>query len=199
MTQAILAQASAGATDPNRVFDGASPVAKCDIPSGARIHALGWHLDDLSAFEFRLTVSGRPFTLKNSKKVTTLVCRPSRQTRQRCWRCKAALQVIPKVLLSTEAEAYVKDATQQMQLAWHAVFACPIPEDVLVNAAIVTYRATRHRNDASNLYQAPEDAMQAAGVLTDDYQVAAHDGSRRLYDKDRPRVEITLTPYRGEP
>jgi hypothetical protein len=38
--------------------------------------------------------------------------------------------------------------------------------------------------------------MQAAGVLVDDFQIASHDGSRRYLDRQNPRVEITLTPFR---
>lgn len=139
-------------------------------------HALGWHDEDLSDFELRLVIRGRPFVLKNSKQLITVGGKP---------------RLIP----SKQARAYLADATKQLEDQW-LLFKGPIPGDVLVNAAIVTYRATRHRNDASNLYQAPEDALQAAGVLEDDFQIASHDGSRRLYDKHTPRVEVTLTPYR---
>lgn len=34
--------------------------------------------------------------------------------------------------------------------------------------------------DMSNLYQGPEDALQAAGVITNDTIIENHDGSRRL-------------------
>ncbi len=158
---------------------------------------LGWHLEDLSDFEFRLVVPGRPFVLKNSKLVTFFVKLASfiKGRGHRCPKCKAPLQIIPKVLPSKQAKAYLEAATKELAAQWSAVFREPLPGHVLCNAAIVTYRATLHRNDASNLYEAPQDAMQAAGVLTDDFQIASHDGSRRLHDPKNPRVEITLTPY----
>jgi hypothetical protein len=161
------------------------------IPSGAIRHALGWHLDTAS-FCFRLVVHGEPAVLKNSKQIVQL---PNGR---------------PLITSSTQAKKYLKLAALQLRCQWNAVFRQPIPGDVLLNAAIVTYLATRRRVDASNLYEAPQDAMKACGprckpgcsvhaaVLTDDWQIASHDGSRRLYDHDRPRVEITLTPYVGE-
>ncbi len=166
--------------------------------SGGRIeHALGFHYADLRDFEFRLVVRGRPFVLKNSKVISTLIM-PAKQptSRKRCPRCKTPLSVIPKVLPSKEAEAYLEHATMQLRAQWASVFREPIPAHVEVNATIITYRATRHRNDASNLYQAPEDALQAAGVLVDDFQIGSHDGSRRRHDPADPRVELVLTPYR---
>lgn len=50
--------------------------------------------------------------------------------------------------------------------------------------------------DLSNLYQLPEDCLQAAGVIEDDCQIQSHDGSRKLpsmtgYDY----LEITLRAF----
>jgi Holliday junction resolvase RusA-like endonuclease len=70
-----------------------------------------------------------------------------------------------------------------------------IPKDARLNAAIVSYLATKGMIDSDNLYGAPHDAMQAAEVLEDDVSIQTHDGSDRLYDKDDPRVEITLSLY----
>ncbi|MEL6544370.1 MAG: RusA family crossover junction endodeoxyribonuclease [Myxococcota bacterium] len=61
-----------------------------------------------------------------------------------------------------------------------------------VNAKIVTYRAKRQSGDASGWYQAPEDALEAAGILKNDHQIESHDGSRRDRDWENPRVEIEL-------
>lgn len=50
------------------------------------------------------------------------------------------------------------------------------------------------RPDLSNLYEAVQDALQDAGVLTNDYWVASHDGSTRQ-TCDRPqdaRVEVDI-------
>lgn len=151
-------------------------------PAKTRLtHALGWHLEDLSDFEFRLVVRGPPAVLKNSKQIVTL---PGRR---------------PILVSSRQAKAYQKTATEQLRAQWSSVFCEPVPREVEVSAAFVAYLPTRRRTDLSNLYQGPEDAMQAAGVLTDDAQIASHDGSRRRHDPQDPRVEITITRHRGAP
>lgn len=152
-------------------------------------HALGWHLADMSDFELRLVITGRPMSFKRAKQVVKFGGHAS-------------------IGLTTEAKAYLRDAVAQLRRQWGAVFAGPIPREVALNAAIVSYLPTRQLTDASNLYQGPEDCMQTcrpkckpgcqvhAGVMVDDAQITSHDGSRRRYDKTNPRVEVTLTPGR---
>jgi Holliday junction resolvase RusA-like endonuclease len=176
-------------TDP--VIDLAHPAASTDALY-THVHALGWHHAALQCFRFRLVVLGEPAVLKNSKQIINL---PGRR---------------PMLVSSSQAEKYLKSAAQQLRAQWFALFCQPIPLDVQLNASIVSYLGSHRRTDASNLYEAPQDALKAcgpkckpgcprhAGVITDDYQIASHDGSRRLYDKDNPRVEIVLTPYRGD-
>ncbi len=113
----------------------------------------------------------------------------------------------PRLIPSSAAVGFVERAALAIRVQWSKMFLGPIPEHVMVNAKIVTYLSSRRRADASNLYQAIEDCLGSckrtcksgckkhAGVLVDDYQIASHDGSRRLYDKDRPRVVVTLTAY----
>lgn len=69
----------------------------------------------------------------------------------------------------------------------------PISEAVNVKA--VYYMPNRCRVDLVNLLEATCDILVKAGVLADDYAtiVAAHDGSRVLLDRQRPRVEIEIT------
>ena len=69
------------------------------------------------------------------------------------------------------------------------------PIDVSVNVKCVYYMPTHRRVDLCNLIEATMDILVLAGVLADDNSsiVAAHDGSRVLYDKDEPRTEITIT------
>ena len=64
-----------------------------------------------------------------------------------------------------------------------------------VNVQAVYYMNARRRVDLSNLINATDDTLVAAGVLEDDNRdvVAGHDGSRVLYDKQNPRTEITIT------
>lgn len=72
--------------------------------------------------------------------------------------------------------------------------------DYAVNLRCVYYMPTRRRVDLCNLLEATCDILMDAGVLKDDNSqiVAAHDGSRVDYDKEQPRVEITILPIVGE-
>lgn len=53
---------------------------------------------------------------------------------------------------------------------------------------------TRHRVDLVNLLEATCDILVKANVIEDDNCkiIATHDGSFVTYDKNNPRVEITL-------
>ena len=147
-------------------------------------YAIGWVLPGLEDFELRFTIRGSPVTLKNSKVIAS-ISRP-------CGKCKKS--PMRTIVSHKNVRAWMKEADKQLRQQW--TFTKPIPEAITMNAAIVTYMQTRRKADASNLYQAPEDALQAAGVITDDYQIRTHNGSDRRYDKNDPRVEITLTPAR---
>lgn len=68
-----------------------------------------------------------------------------------------------------------------------------------VNVTLLYYMPTRRRVDKTNLEESLLDILVRAGVLADDNRdiVAATDGSRVLYDKQNPRVEITITRMEG--
>ena len=57
------------------------------------------------------------------------------------------------------------------------------------------YMQTRRRVDLNNLLEATTDILTKYGILIDDNAniVSGFDGSRVLYDKDNPRVEIDIT------
>lgn len=64
-----------------------------------------------------------------------------------------------------------------------------------VNVKCVYFMQTRRRVDLVNLLEATNDILVKGGVLADDNSsiVVGHDGSRVLYDKLNPRVEIDIT------
>jgi len=158
--------------------------------------ALGWHVADLSDFCFRLVVLAEPFVLKNSKTIIVKAVIPSKTGRGRpCPRCKVPLTILPSMVPSKPAKQFLKFASHVLECQWSDVFSEPIPKHILVNAAIVSYQKTKRWADCSNLYQGTEDALEDAGVLTDDVQIGSHDGARRRLDRENPRVEIKLTPY----
>ncbi len=74
------------------------------------------------------------------------------------------------------------------------------PIDFPVNVKYLFYMKTHRRVDALNLAEAMDDILQDCGVLADDRSeiVAAHDGTRVLYDKENPRTEIYITRMPAE-
>ena len=69
------------------------------------------------------------------------------------------------------------------------------PINCAVNIKCLFYLPTRRRTDLTNLLEAVDDLLVHAKIIEDDHYgiVAAHDGSRCLYDKDNPRTEIIIT------
>lgn len=66
-----------------------------------------------------------------------------------------------------------------------------------LNCAAIFYRDA-NRGDAVGYYQALADALESAGVLSDDKWIVQWDGSRLAKDAKRPRIEVTLTALDGE-
>lgn len=66
-----------------------------------------------------------------------------------------------------------------------------------LNIKVLFYMKTKRKTDLTNLLEAVDDILVAAGIVVDDnYKViAAHDGSRCYYDKENPRTEIYITEF----
>lgn len=69
------------------------------------------------------------------------------------------------------------------------------PIDYPVNVKTLFYMPTKRQCDLVNMQEAILDVMVKAGVIKDDNYniVQSMDGSRVLYDKERPRTEIEIT------
>lgn len=67
--------------------------------------------------------------------------------------------------------------------------------DYPVNIEAKYYMDTRRKVDRPNLEEALLDILVDAGVLADDNSTIAtgSDGSRVLYDKERPRTEVKIS------
>ena len=61
-----------------------------------------------------------------------------------------------------------------------------------LNCAAIFYRE-KNIGDAVGYYQALADALEAAGIVSDDKWITQWDGSRLAKDADRSRIEVTLT------
>lgn len=75
----------------------------------------------------------------------------------------------------------------------------PKPIECPVNVKCLFYMGTRRKVDKLNLEAAIHDLLVETGVLADDNRdiIATTDGTMVLYDKDKPRVEITITKVDG--
>lgn len=174
------------------------------------VHALGFHLEDLSDFELRLVIDFEPFTVvrRGKRAGETYTIRPVFS-----WKRAHKPSFIGghgSISRTTEADKWAAAAAKQLREQWTSVFKESLPDFVAVNARIISYLPSAANIDASNLYQGPEDVLKAcrkgckprckihAGVLVDDRQIGSHDGSRRRIDRKKPRVEITLTPHKDQ-
>lgn len=94
------------------------------------------------------------------------------------------------VVPSAAYKNYEKLAKQQ--LTKQAGLAIDYPVEITCKF----YMATRRRVDLTNLLEAADDVLVAAGIIADDNHtiIVSHDGSRVLYDRDNPRTEIQISP-----
>jgi len=114
------------------------------------------------------TIYGNPITKKNSSQII---------------QCKGRAMLIP----SKQYKQYEKDCKIYM----------PDCETISsrVNLQCMYYMPTRRKVDLCNLLAATCDILVKYGVIEDDNFtiVVGHDGSRVLYDKENPRVEVIIT------
>lgn len=122
----------------------------------------------------RITIPGRPITKKNSIRAV--------QSKHRT------------VLLPSKQFVDYQERAGYFIRAKHRKISVP------VNVACRYYMPTHQRVDLLNLLSATLDILVHYGVLADDNSsiVLSHDGSRVLYDKDNPRVEIEIAEVHDE-
>ena len=124
-------------------------------------------------FPVTFTVDGAPCSYKNSKVAIRLGKRSS---------------IVP----SKKSKAWMDSAIPQLEAQW--VYT-PIPKSVPLHVTVLCYMPTRLKTDLDNLLGGPGDALQRAGIIEDDSAIESWDGSRRLHDPERPRVEITINRF----
>lgn len=126
---------------------------------------------------YQLTLPGNPITKKNSPRILK-----NRRT--------GASFVAP-----SENYIYYRNSCIVFLRRCEGIPADPIA--VPVNVCCLYYMPTQRLVDLCNLLESTCDILVDAGILKDDNSriVVSHDGSRVLYDKQHPRVEITITTY----
>ena len=126
--------------------------------------------------EMRITLYGDPRSKKNSQRPVPITDKRTGKT-------------YTKLLPSAAFEKYEKDCIRQITGDKKRDISQP------VNVCCTYYMQTVRAVDLVNLQEGTLDLLVHAGVLHDDNRniVASMDGSRVLYDKRNPRVEITIT------
>jgi Holliday junction resolvase RusA-like endonuclease len=117
-----------------------------------------------------LVIYGDPRTKKNSQRLV-----------------RVGLRTIP--IVSKAYEQYEDDFIRQVTGDKKRKVNFP------VNVRCLYYMRTHRKVDLVNLLEATNDLLVGAEVLQDDNSsiVVGHDGSRVMYDRSNPRVEIEIT------
>lgn len=126
---------------------------------------------------FHFTIHGAPITKKNSQQILT-----NPKTHR------------PFIAPSKQYKAYEAKALKELGKPKRP------PLDTPLNMKCLYYMPTRRKADLCNLIEATCDIFTKAGIILDDNSsiVKGHDGSRVLYDKDNPRVEVSLEDWQDE-
>ena len=120
--------------------------------------------------EITFTISGPPKVKKNSQRIVMGGIRPS-----------------------IAYELWAGQAMFQIDKMMKKLNRAPINGRVEMEAHY--YRNTRVRADLSNLHEGIQDCLSNMGFWIDDSIIESHDGSRKFYDKENPRIEVTIRIY----
>ena len=136
-------------------------------------------------FVWKFTILGKPVSQKNAKRVG--VAKGGRAymytpVSVKAWHKSAVHQLEAQLLESRNPGAQLVPA---------------IPNKTEMEIKIISYLAKGQSIDVDNLAAAPLDAMQTAGIYSNDYWARCIISSRKK-DWVNPRVEIEITKYRED-
>lgn len=143
------------------------------------------------SYEVRLVLTGAPRTKKNHG-VTAILpskywTRWSRQTvieMRMPHRPNSRLWIPP---------GFGRPSPDRDVVAWLATGRAMLPS-LPFNCCAHFYRDTAGPGDAVGYYQGLADLLELRKVVNDDHWISQWDGSRVLLDRERPRVEVCLSP-----
>jgi len=124
------------------------------------------------AEEIKLVISGNPSVKKNSQRIVMNGIRPS-------------------VLFEVWAARAIKQLLEQFAKLARLPISGPVELECHY------YRDTHRHADLSNLHEGIQDCLTYSKVWIDDSIVESHDHSRKHYDKENPRVELTIRKFKG--
>lgn len=96
----------------------------------------------------------------------------------------------PRMLPSKPWSDWCKRVAPALERAMKAAGVPPISQPCNCSATFFREVAT---GDAVGFYQGLADVLEHGGVVANDRFIVSWDGSRLAKDRDRPRVEVTLT------
>lgn len=119
---------------------------------------------------------GKPTILKNSKNIVMIPKKGS----EKCPEC-GLRPTRPVALPNKKAQEYMERVKRILRQAWN--YQRPITERVHINFTFFgAWKKEGGSNpDLSNLYEMPQDILQAAGVLADDRLIDNHDNSHMVH------------------
>lgn len=134
-------------------------------------------------------ILGPPRTKKNSGRIITIPQKGSRA----CPAC-GHRPGFPKLLPSEAHEEWFFAAMDQCvrikaELGRRGV---ALPVAGLLSVEALVYREA-NQGDVCGFLQAIGDLLERSGIIQNDRQIEDWDGSRRLIDREKPRIEIYLT------
>lgn len=120
------------------------------------------------------TILGNPITKKNSQRIIKVKLKNGK-----CFH---------KIMPSKAFEKYEKECKPHMPKVNE-------PISVPVNLKCIYYMKAKRAVDLLNLLEGTADILVDYGILADDNRdiVYSTDGSKVLYDKENPRVEVGIT------
>lgn len=124
-----------------------------------------------TSWAIRFTIEDRPASKKNGKEMLRIKGKP-------------------KFVENARYQRWERSAIEQLGKFYTAE---PITEPVRMS--LVIYEHPMQRGDLAGIFQGVCDMLQKAGVLKNDRLVRGSGTMDILRDRDRPRIEITLTNF----
>lgn len=126
----------------------------------------------------KLVILDRPITKKNSQRILI-----NRRTGRRFIAPSEAFEQYQEICLYKLRRQYNGE-----------------PIEIPINIKCIYYMPTKGKVDLTNLMESTHDILVKAKILKDDDSkiIVSVDGSRVLYDKNNPRVEIEISKIEGD-
>jgi len=116
---------------------------------------------------------------------------PSKKSSQQIIKVKDKVRIIPNKKYNEWIHTTVKQLKDQKEEKQFETINEPVAVKCLV------YRLTKRKIDLTNMLQSVHDALEAAGIVKDDFLIESIDGSRRILgvEKGEERAEIFISSF----